>query len=49
MGSKTIYALGIIRLEDNDTSNPIVNPRRLNVDNNGGPTFPYGGKTKDIP
>ena len=48
LGSEATGVHGINRLENNQIGNPIVNPRRLNVAMRGGPTYPYGGNTKDM-
>ena len=39
---------GITRLENNQTGNLIVNPGSINIAMKGGPTSPYGGKTKYV-
>jgi len=46
---ETIGALGITRMENNHTGNPIVNLGRLNVAMRGGQTFPNEGITKGSP
>ena len=48
MGSEEIGVHGITRVDNKQKSNPIVNPVRLKVAMRGGPTSPYGGKTKYV-